>query len=81
MNKKAVSLLEEWDPFEEGMKAYAREITKVLEALDLLDDPADLAKEIRRVYEQTFKLWIPIEKCVHISYKLLALKFKAKSIV
>ena len=45
MNKKAVLLLEEWDPFEEGAKAYKLEIADVLAELHRLDHPADLAKE------------------------------------
>ena len=81
MNKKAVLLLEEWDPFEEGAKAYKLEIADVLAELHRLDHPADLAKKIREIYEHSYDIWIPIEKCVQISYKLLAIKFEAKCIV
>ncbi|MEK4404582.1 MULTISPECIES: DUF1871 family protein [Sporosarcina] len=81
MNKKAVALLEQWDPFDVGPKAYAHEIVDVVSDLQRLDHPTDLAKRIREIYEQSYKLWIPIEKCVQISYKLLAIKYEAKCIV
>ncbi len=81
MNKKAVALLEQWDPFEAGPKAYALEILDVVTELQSLDHPTDLAKKIREIYEHTYELWIPIEKCVQISYKLLAIKYEAKCIV
>lgn len=81
MNKKATALLEQWDPFQEGAKACAVEIADVVAELHTLDDPVDLAKKIREIYEHTHALWIPIEKCVQISYKLLAVKFEAKCIV
>jgi len=81
MNKKAVTLLEQWDPFAEGAKAYELEIVDVVSELHRLDHPTDLAKRIRTIYEHTHKLWIPIENCVQISYKLLAIKYEAKRIV
>lgn len=81
MNKQAVVLLEQWDPFEEGPKAYELEIADVVAELHRLDHPVDLAKKIREIYEYSYKIWIPIEKCVQISYKLLAIKFEAKCIV
>ena len=80
INKKAMSLLEQWDPFDEGEKAYELEIVDVLAELHRLDHPADLAKKIREIYEHSYE-WIPIEKCVQISYKLIAIKFEAKCIV
>lgn len=81
MNKKAVSLLEEWDPFGKGKKAYALEIGDVISELHRLDHPTDLAKRIREIYEHSFEMWIPIERCVQISYKLIAIKYEAKCIV
>ncbi len=81
MNKRAVRLLEKWDPLEKGTKAYELEILEVVKELQQLDDPVDLAKKIREIYEGSYKIWVPIEKCVHIAYKLLALKFEAKNIV
>nr|WP_225942175.1 DUF1871 family protein [Sporosarcina limicola] len=81
MNKKAVILLEEWDPFHEGKKAYELEIVDVVTELHRLDHPTDLAKRIREIYEHSYELWIPIENCVQISYKLLAIKYEAKCIV
>ena len=81
MNKKAVTLLEQWDPFQEGNKAYELEIVDVVAELHRLDHPTDLAKRIRDIYEQSYELLIPIENCVQISYKLLAIKYEAKCIV
>lgn len=81
MNKKAGLLLEKWDPFEVGTKAYELEIVDVLAELHRLDHPADLAKKIREIYEHAHKMWIPLEDCVQISYKLLAIKYEAKCIV
>lgn len=81
MNKKAIAVLKQWDPFQAGKDAYELEIVDVVEALHRFDHPVDLAKKIREIYERSFEIWIPIEKCIQISYKLLAIKFKAKSIV
>ncbi|MEK3937544.1 DUF1871 family protein [Sporosarcina sp. FSL W7-1349] len=81
MNKKAVSLLEEWDPFQVGKKAYEMEIADVVSELQRLDHPTDLAKRIREIYEHSYEMWIPIENCMQISYKLIAIKYEAKCIV
>lgn len=81
MNKKAITLLEKWDPFDAGRKAYKLEIVDVVAELHRLDHPADLAKRIRDIYEHSYERWIPIENCVQISYKLLAIKYEAKCIV
>lgn len=81
MNKKAALLLEQWDPFEEGTKAYEHEIADVVAELHRLDHPTDLAKKIREIYEHSHEMWIPIEQCVQVSYKLLAVKYEAKCIV
>ena len=81
INKKAIGILEQWDPFKEGAKAYELEIADVVAELHRLDDPVDLAKKIREIYKHSHALWIPIETCVQISYKLLAIKFEAKCIV
>lgn len=81
MDKKAAAVLEDWDPFQEGKGAYEHEIIDVVEALHRFDHPVDLARRIREIYEHSFELWIPIEKCVQVSYKLLAIKYEAKCIV
>ncbi|ARF13478.1 MULTISPECIES: DUF1871 family protein [Sporosarcina] len=81
MNKKAVSLLKKWDPFEEGEYAYGAEIAAIVTELHRVDHPVDLAKCIRDIYEHTHEIWIPLENCMEISYKLIAIKYEAKSIV
>ena len=81
MNKKAIMLLEEWDPFNVGRKAYELEIADVVAELQVLDHPTDLAKRIREIYEHSYEIWIPIEKCMQIAYKLVAIKYEAKCIV
>ncbi|MHA6261248.1 DUF1871 family protein [Sporosarcina sp. CAU 1771] len=81
INKKATLLLEEWNPFEEVNKNYELEIRAIVSQLHSLDHPTDLAKKIREIYENSNKVWIPIEECVQISYKLIAIKYEAKCIV
>ncbi len=81
MNKAAIRLLEEWDPFNIGEDGYDTETADVVAALQGIDDPSKLAKVIQQVYEHSFEQWIPFEKCVSISYKLIAIKFEAKCIV
>jgi len=81
MNKAAIELLEKWDPFNLGEDSYDTETADVVAALQGIDDPSQLAKVIQRVYEHSFEEWIPFEKCVAISYKLIAIKFEAKCIV
>lgn len=81
MDKKAIGLLSAWDPLEKGEGAYEEEIQSVVEALHEHDHPADLAKSIREIYEKTSSLWIPLEECVQISYKLVAVKYEAEKIV
>lgn len=81
MNKKAARVLEEWDPFSIGSDLYKAEIADVIAQLHVLDDPSDLAKQIQSIYQFTFTKWIPLEHCVAVSYKLLALKYEAKCII
>ncbi len=81
MNKKAILLLQEWDPFNVGRKSYELEIADVIAELQVLDHPTDLAKRIREIYEHSYEIWIPIEKCMQIAYKLVAIKYEAKCIV
>ncbi|WP_338048381.1 DUF1871 family protein [Planococcus salinus] len=81
MNKRAVRILKQWDPFSVGEQMYRAEIEDAVMALQVLDDPSELAKKIRSIYGFSFNKWIPIEKCVDISYKLLALKYEAKHII
>lgn len=81
MDKKASAVLESWDPFDTGKDAYAHEIINVVEALHQYDHPVDLAKSIREIYNHSYEMWIPLEQCVQVSYKLMAIKYEAKSIV
>ena len=81
ISKKAALLLKQWDPFEEGEQAYDAEIADVVAELHQVDHPADLAKCIRNIYENTHEIWIPLENCMDISYKLIAVKYEANSIV
>ncbi|MDN3428852.1 DUF1871 family protein [Microbacterium sp. APC 3898] len=81
MNRKAVLVLEEWDPFTIGSEGYETQIADVITQLGVLDHPSDLAKEIQSIYKTSFEKWIPLERCVDISYKLIALKYKAKHII
>ena len=81
MNRRAVVVLEEWDPFTIGTEGYDLEIVDVITQLQVLDHPSELAKEIQSIYGISFEKWIPLEQCVDISYKLIALKYEAKHII
>ena len=81
MNRRAVHVLKEWDPFGNGENSYDREIVDVVAQLHLLDHPSELAKQIQSIYEFSFEKWIPLEHCVEVSYKLIALKYEAKCII
>lgn len=81
MNRKAVRLLQTWDPFKMGSDAYDTETADVVAALQGIDHPTELAKRIQEVYEHSYEMWIPIEQCVQIAYKLIAVKYEAKCIV
>lgn len=81
MDKRALRILEGWDPFSVGMGEYGEEAANVIDRLHAIDHPSDLAKAIQGIYELSFKRWIPLEKCVEVSYKLLAVKYEAKHII
>ncbi len=73
-NEKLVELLQEWDPFAIGADGYDTEIADVVGAVHRYDDPNLLAKQIQSIYEFSFEEWIPLEKCLSVSYNLLAIK-------
>ncbi|MET0785270.1 MAG: DUF1871 family protein [Paenisporosarcina sp.] len=81
MNRRAVLILASWDPFQLGTDAYDTETADVVAALQGIDHPTDLAKRIQSIYEHSFEKWIPLEQCMQIAYKLIAVKFEAKCIV
>jgi len=81
MNRRVVAVLEEWDPFAIGSELYDAEIESVITQLHVLDHPSELAKQIQGIYEISFDEWIPLEHCVEVSYKLIALKYEAKHII
>ncbi|WP_010306515.1 DUF1871 family protein [Kurthia senegalensis] len=81
MNQKAVRIVVQWNPFNLEGFDYATEAADVVAALQTIDDPSELGKVIQNVYEQSFEEWIPLEKCVDISYKLIGLKFETKCVI
>ena len=81
MNRQSVKLLQMWDPFNMGPDAYDTETADVVAALQGIDHPSELAKRIQEVYEHSYEQWIPLEQCVQIAYKLIAVKYEAKCIV
>jgi Domain of unknown function (DUF1871) len=81
MNRKAVWTLQEWDPFNLGVDSYETETADVVADLQHIDHPSELARRIQEIYEHSFEQWIPLEKCVEISYKLIALKYEMKCII
>lgn len=74
MNRAAVRLLQEWDPFQLGEDYYDTETADVVAALQGMDDPVQVAKIIQTVYEHSFEQWIPLEECVQMANQLIALK-------
>ena len=76
MNRRAVSTLAQWDPFKLGEDSYDTETADVVAAIQGMNDPGELAKVIQRVYEYSFEQWIPLEACVDIARKLIAIKFE-----
>ena len=74
MNRQAVKLLEQWDPFQLGEEAYETETADVVGALQGPVDQQQLAQIIQRVYEFSFEQWIELEKCEQIASELLKLK-------
>lgn len=81
MNRKVVHLVEQWNPLNLMQQSYQVEAEQVFSALQKLDDPSDLGKRIQEIYQHSFQQWIPLEKCVEVSYKLLAIKFEMKRIL
>ena len=81
VNRKAVSKLAQWDPFQLGEDSYDTETADVVAALQGINDPSDLARVIQRVYEHSFEQWIPLEDCVDIARKLIAIKYEANCII
>jgi len=81
MNKRATWTLEYWDPFHIGENAYETETADVVAYLQSIDHPSELAKRIQEIYEHSFEEWIPLEKCMEVSYKLIALKYEMKCII
>lgn len=74
MNRQAVKLLEQWDPFQLGEDAYETETADVVGALQGDVTKEQFAEIIQRVYEFSFEQWIAIEKCEHMAEQLLQLK-------
>lgn len=81
MNRKAVCELAQWDPFQLGEDSYDTETADVVAALQGINNPSDLAKVIQHVYEHSFEQWIPIEDCVDIARKLIAIKYEENCII
>jgi len=77
LNRKAVRLLEVWDPFQLGTESYETETADVVAALQGIQDVEELAEVIQTVYEYSFEQWIPKEQCVDVAKKLVQLRHEA----
>ncbi|WP_257125348.1 YugE family protein [Bhargavaea cecembensis] len=75
MNRFAADFLKQWDPLGQGEDAYDEEIADVIAALHETGHPSELANRIRLIYEHSHEFWIPLESCMDIAYKLIALKY------
>lgn len=74
LNRQAVKMLEQWDPFQLGEEAYETETADVVGALQGPVNEQQLAQIIQRVYEFSFEQWIELEKCEQMASELLQLK-------
>lgn len=74
MNRTAVKVLQEWDPFHLGEDEYETEAADVVAALQVLDDPVEIGNLIQKVYEYSFEEWLPLEECIRMAHKLIAIK-------
>ena len=77
LNRKAVRILEEWDPFQLGTESYETETADVVAALQGITQTLELAEVIQSVYEYSFEQWIPLDDCLTIADKLIALRHQA----
>ena len=77
LNRKAVQLLATWDPFQLGEESYETETADVVAALQGITETLKLAEIIQNVYEYSFERWIPLEDCLNMAEKLIALRHQA----
>lgn len=73
LNRRAVAILEQWDPFQIGLQ-YDTEAADVVAALQTVKEPRTLAKIIQEVYEYSFEQIIPFEQCFEIAEKLITVR-------
>ena len=74
MNQMAVKMLEDWDPLNYGPEAYDTETADIVAAMQGITDATELAQVMQEVYEFSYAQHVPIESCIEMSEKLLALK-------
>ena len=74
LNRRAVEVLEQWDPFNIGLQ-YDSEAADVVAALQTVKDVQALAKIIQDVYEYSFEQLIPIEQCKVMAEKLIQVRY------
>lgn len=74
LNRRAVEVLEQWDPFENDLQ-YDTEAADVVAALQTVKDAEALAKVIQEVYEFSFEQVIPMEQCKEMAEKLIHIRY------
>ena len=74
LNRRAIALLEQWDPFQFGA-IYDTEAADVVAALQTEKDPASLAKRIQSIYEYSFEQVIPLEMCMEKAKQLIEIRY------
>ncbi|MED3691213.1 DUF1871 family protein [Peribacillus butanolivorans] len=74
MNLALVAVLQEWDPFQIGGELYEPEIADTVVAIRDIDNPQELAKKIKSIYEFAFDAPVMMEKCLDVAKKLLIIK-------
>ncbi|WP_040203867.1 DUF1871 family protein [Neobacillus jeddahensis] len=73
-NLQLVDVLNEWDPFHINGGGYDTEIADTIQAVHVLNDPAALAGRIQTIYGFSFEKVIPMDQCLKIAERLLAIK-------
>lgn len=78
MNKKAITVLEQWDPFQAGKDAYEHEIIDVVAALQRFDHPVDLAKAFEKFMSILLKFGFQLKNAFKFLISSWRLSLKPK---
>jgi hypothetical protein len=74
LNRRAVTFLEQWDPFQFG-PIYDTEAADVVAALQTEKNAVSLAKKIQAIYEYSFEQLIPMDTCLEKAHQLIEIRY------